>query len=140
MSITSCYDALATVLATASSAKVKFTKIPTNPPQRFPALIVQWTGSTPAALSFQTANVRNARQRNHDFNAILLIGVNGDTANEDVDARAKAELMIAGIDANTSLSSACVEATILQASPQVVTWDNASLYGVSVRVRVLEDV
>lgn len=43
MSITSCYDALATVLATASSAKVKFTKIPTNPPQRFPALIVQWT-------------------------------------------------------------------------------------------------
>lgn len=139
MSITSCYEALLNTLATAVSPAVKFTKLPTNPPQRFPALIVQWTGTTPSALTFQTTGSRNARQRNHDFNAILLIGLNGDTANEDSDARAKAQLMIAGIDGNTSLSNSCVEATVLQASPQVVTWDNASMYGVSVRVRVLED-
>lgn len=139
MSITSCYEALANVLAAASSAKVKFTKIPTNPPARLPALIVQWTSTQPAALSYQTMGSRNARQRNHDFNAILVIGRSGDTANEDADARAKAELLVAGIDANTSLSGACVEATILSASPQVVTWDEQPLYGVSVRVRVLED-
>lgn len=139
MSITTCYEALANVLATASGAKVKFTKIPTAPPARLPALIVQWTSTTPAALSFQTLNTRNARQRNHDFNAILLLGRSGDTANEDADARAKAELMVAGVDANTSLSGVCVEATILSASPQVVTWDEQSLYGVSVRVRILED-
>jgi hypothetical protein len=139
MSITTCYEALLNTLATAVTPAVKFTKLPTNPPQRYPALIVQWTGTTPTSETFQTANVRNARRRNHDFNAILLIGLNGDTANEDADARAKAQLMVTGIDANTSLSGVCVEATVLQASPQVVTWDNASLYGVSVRVRVLED-
>ena len=139
MSITSCYEALVTTLATAATPAVKFTKIPTTPPQRLPALIVRWTGTTPSALSFATAGSRNARQRNHDFDAILLIGANGDTANEDYDTRAKAELLVAGIDGNSSLSGACVDATVLNASPQVVTWDSATFYGVSVRVRVLED-
>ena len=139
MSITTCYDALVNTLAVAVAAKVKFTKIPAAAPARLPALIVQWTSTTPSSLAYQTAGFRNARQRNHDFNVILLIGRSGDTANEDADARAKAELAIAGIDANTTLSGACVEATILQASPQVVTWEEQPLYGVAVRVRVLED-
>lgn len=139
MSITSCYDALTDALATASGAKVRYTKLPTNPPARLPALIVQWISTGPETLTFSNAGSRRGRQRNHDFNAILLIGANGDTANEDADARAKAELMVAGVDNDSTLAGACVEATILQASPQVVTWDSASMYGVSVRVRVLED-
>lgn len=139
MTITSCYDALTNVLATASSAAVKFTKLPTNPPARLPALIVQWNSTAPQSQTFAALGNRKARQRNHDFNAILLIGRSGDAANEDYDARAKAELCVAGIDADSTLAGACVEATVLQASPQVVTWDEQSLYGVSVRVRILED-
>lgn len=144
MSITSCYDALRSVIAAGVSAKSQYTGIPNQAPQRLPAVVVRWTNTEPASQSFSslvtTKYARNAMRRVHTFEAVVVIGSSGQIKDEDIAARATAQSLLDAIDDDTELGGACVLASVNNVSGGLLEWDQQAMYTVRANVSVTEDV
>lgn len=144
MSITSCYDALRDVVAAGISAKSKYTGIPNQTPQRLPAVLVKWTNTEPASMSFSsiasTKYARNAMRRTHSFDVVVVIGSTGQIKDEDVAARATAQSLLDAIDDDTELGGACVFSQVNNISSGLLEWDQQAMFTVRASVSVMEDV
>lgn len=144
MSITSCYDALRDVVAAGISAKSKYTGIPNQAPQRLPAVVVKWTNTEPASMSFSsiasTKYARNAMRRTHSFDVVVVIGSTGQIKDEDIAARATAQSLLDAIDDDTELGGACVFSQVNNISSGLLEWDQQAMFTVRASVSVMEDV
>ena len=144
MSITSCYDALRDVIAAGISAKSKYTGVPNQAPQRLPAVVVKWTNTEPASMSFSsiasTKYARNAMRRTHSFDVVVVIGSTGQIKDEDIAARATAQSLLDAIDDDTELGGACVFSQVNNISSGLLEWDQQAMFTVRASVSVMEDV
>lgn len=144
MSITSCYDALRDVVAAGISAKSKYTGVPNQAPQRLPAVVVKWTNTEPASMSFSsiasTKYARNAMRRTHSFDVVVVIGSTGQIKDEDIAARATAQSLLDAIDDDTELGGACVFSQVNNISSGLLEWDQQAMFTVRASVSVMEDV
>jgi hypothetical protein len=143
MSITSCYDALRDVVAAGISAKSKYTGIPNQTPQRLPAVVVKWTNTEPASMSFSsiasTKYARNAMRRTHSFDVVVVIGATGQIKDEDIAARATAQSLLDAIDDDTELGGACAFCLVNNISSGLLEWDQQAMFTVRANVSVMED-
>jgi hypothetical protein len=147
MSITSMQTALTSTLSTAVGSKVTYSKLPNTPPARFPALMVRWLRTVPAGQAFNrlsgtptALSIRQAKRRVHEFNVVLLIAQNGNTPDEDADARTKAQALIDAIDVDAQLGAVCTAAQVTEVTPQAFTWDQTAVYAVEAKVEITEDI
>lgn len=144
MSITSCYDALCTVIANGVGAKSRYTSIPNTPPQRLPAVVVSWVNTTPASQVFSSVVgskiTRNAMRRIHAFDVTVIVGMTGMIKDEDTAGRTAAQSLLDAIDDDVELSGACVYSQVENISQSLTEWDGQAMFAVRARVSVMEDV
>lgn len=139
--------ALASTLAAGVGAKITYSKLPNTAPARYPALMVRWLRTVPASQAFNVLtgaptalSYAQAKRRVHEFNVVLMIAISGNTADEDADARAKAQALIDAMDNNAQLGAACAMAQVTEVTPQAFAWDQAAVYAVEAKVEVTEDI
>jgi hypothetical protein len=142
MTIDTCWTAVNNAVATGTSAVLKFTKLPENPPTRFPCVITQWIRSVPSTEVFQASSGfrSNRKRRSHTFSVQVLVGMTGKTGDEDKDARAKADALMTAINGDTSLGGIAVDAVVAEVLPASFEWANALMYGIGAQVVVTEEV
>lgn len=139
MTISSCVTALQTAAATAVTAKVKYTAMPTQPPSRLPAIVTRWTGTTPDANHYGKA-ARAGKTHTHSVQLVVIVSQAGNTPAEDLTLQTLAETLIVAFDADSTLSGACSFVQLGQVSPDLISWDNNTFATLGVSVEITERI
>ncbi len=144
MTLATVRTALATAIKTTATAMSRtfassYNWVPSDKAPRTPALVLQWKGTTVERLTVATLGDHRTNRATHRIDAMVVLGGAGQVPALEADRDAYVNVLCEGLTQYSTLSGAAVDVVIGEIKPAGFQWEDATVYGLSVEVSVVEN-